>query len=125
MSESEPLVIEQQPTGGDVDAVGRQLDEAFAAIKAAVDERSVVVLVCDGDLLGQGDPCDAAVATALLGMVRALTQEGAKPGWQLNVVSHHDREGPVTETCDRLASIPGLSGQLIRVGRAHIGKVMP
>jgi hypothetical protein len=120
------ITIQQTPTGGDLDAVASQLDDAFAAMKAAVAENDpVTVVVADGDLLGQGDPCDAAVACALLGMVRTLAIEGAKHGWQLNVVSHRDGAGPVRETQEALASVPGLTGQLVRVGTEHLGKVQP
>jgi hypothetical protein len=127
---SEALIIEQQPTGGDIDAVGRQLDAAFTAMQGAVladPPVPVTVVVHDPDLLGQGDPCDAAVATALLGMVRTLAIEGTKPGWQLNVVTGVDVADPLLARArDGLAAIPGLTGQLIRMGgTAHIGKVLP
>lgn len=35
----------------------------------------------------QGSPLDAAVATGLLGMVRALGIEGAKPGRRIDVAA--------------------------------------
>ena len=47
----------------------------------------MVVVLAARDLMGQGDPLDAAVATGLLGMVRTFGIEGAKPGWRVNAVA--------------------------------------
>jgi hypothetical protein len=119
------LIIEQP--AADLDSVTKVLTEAFAAVKEAVSaERPVVVLVEDGDLLGQGEIIDASVATGLLGLVRAFALEGAKPGWRVNAVSHRGADDLVAarEAAEWLAG-SDLSGQLIRVGTAHIGKVWP
>jgi NAD(P)-dependent dehydrogenase (short-subunit alcohol dehydrogenase family) len=123
---SEPALIVQPAVGDDLDAVTHVLTAAFEAIRAAVAaERPVVVLLSDADLLGQGDLGDAAVATGLLGLTRAFALEGARQGWRVNAVSHRGGEGPVDESVGALATIPGLTGQLLRVGTEHVGKVSP
>lgn len=122
---SAPLIVEQPAAG--LDSVTQVLTEAFAAVKEAVSaERPVVILVEDGDLLGQGAVVDASVATGLLGLARAFALEGAKPGWRVNVVSHRGADDLVAarEAAGWLAG-SDLSGQLIRVGTAHLGKVWP
>jgi hypothetical protein len=121
----EPLVLHQVPVN-DVAAVGRALDDAFDAVRAAVPAgRPVIVVVRDDDLLGQRSPEDAALATALLGMVRALATEGASRGWQLNAVSHRDGDGTLEETLRWLGTAPGVTGQLLRVTTDHLGRVWP
>jgi NAD(P)-dependent dehydrogenase (short-subunit alcohol dehydrogenase family) len=140
---SDLLVLRQEPLGGDPGAVTRVLTEAFAAAREALEaRRPVVVVVAAGDLLGQGDPLDAAVATGLLGMVRTLGIEGAKPGWRINVVAGPgvaaeqreerlavasddeaaDEEDPVALTIAMLAESQ-LTGQLLQVGGANLGKL--
>jgi hypothetical protein len=121
---AEPVII-GQPTASDLDAVTVALTGAFAAVKAAVlEEHPAVLLLDDGDLLGQGEIVDAAVASGLLGMMRAFALEGSKPGWRVNAVSHRGEEERARGVAEWLAS-SDLSGQLIRVGTAHIGKVSP
>jgi hypothetical protein len=98
------------------------LTDAFTAARDALEAaRPVVVVVAAGDLLGQGDPLDAAVATGLLGMVRTLGIEGAKPGWQINVVAIGDGADPAP-TVAMLADSE-VTGQLLQVGGANLGKV--
>jgi NAD(P)-dependent dehydrogenase (short-subunit alcohol dehydrogenase family) len=118
-----PLIVEQP--AAELDTVTEVLTAVFAEVKAAVlAERPVVVLV--EDLLGQGDVVDASVAAGLLGLVRAFALEGAKPGWRVNAVSHR-REDDAAASRDAAEWLAGsdLSGQLIRVGTAHLGKVWP
>jgi hypothetical protein len=122
-----PLVIEQPSAGDDPDRIGAALTAVFVAAREAVlDQRPVVLLLDDRDLLGQGAVGDAGVATGMLGLARALALEGAKPGWRVNVVSHRggDDAGAVE---DAVAWVGGseLSGQLIRVGTDHLGRVWP
>jgi NAD(P)-dependent dehydrogenase (short-subunit alcohol dehydrogenase family) len=121
----EPLVLRPPALGEDVDAVGPTLTGAFAEIRAALEAgRPVAVVVDAGDLLGQGSPLDAAVATALLGMVRTLGIEGAKPRWRVNVVAGGAGDGrAIDETVALLARSSSLTGQLLQVGGANLGKV--
>ncbi len=136
-------MLRQEPLGDDPGAVTRALTEAFLAAREALEaRRPVVVVVAAGDLLGQGHPLDAAVATGLLGMVRTLGIEGAKPGWRINVVAGPgvafeqraeqlavapddeaaDEEDPVALTIAMLAESE-LTGQLLQVGGANLGKL--
>jgi len=140
---SDLFVWRQEPLGDDPGAVTRALTEAFAAVREALEERRpVVVVVAAGDLLGQGEPLDAAVATGLLGMVRTLGIEGARPGWRINVLAapgiaaHRgegalavaaadeaaDEEDPVALTIAMLAE-SALTGQLLQAGGANLGKL--
>lgn len=126
---SEPSVLRPEPLGDDPGAVTGALTGAFLAAREALEAgRPVVVVLAAGDLLGQGSPLDAAVATGLLGMVRTLGIEGAKPGWRINVVA-----GPGTAAggaeedpavADTVAMLAGslVTGQLLQVGGANLGK---
>lgn len=140
---SDLFVLRQERLADDPGAVTQALTAAFAAIREALEaQRPVVVVVAAGDLLGQGDPLDAAVATGLLGMVRTLGIEGAKPGWRINVVAGPgvaedgeeeefgvapeaeaaDEEDPVALTIGMLAESE-LTGQLLQAGGANLGKL--
>lgn len=122
-----PLIVRQPRLGDDLDAVTASLTAAFTQIRSAVlDERPVVVVIDDRDLLGQGTVVDAGVATAMLGLVRAFALEGAKPGWKVNAVTHRGgaEEREVEGAIAWLGS-SGLSGQLLRVGTDHLGRVWP
>lgn len=122
----EVLVLRPGSVGDDLDAVTPALTEAFAEVREALEAgRPVAVVVDARDLLGQGLPLDAAVATGLLGMVRTLGIEGAKPGWGVNLVAGGEGdEAAVEETVAMLAG-SSLTGQLLQVGGANLGKVVP
>ena len=148
----EPMVLRPEALGDDPGAVTGALTGAFAAAREALEAgRPVAVVVAAGDLLGQGSPLDAAVATGLLGMVRTLAIEGAKPGWRINVVAgagvaaERADTGDTGAASDRdlaaaadLAAVAdrdavaatvamlgdsALSGQLLQVGGANLGKL--
>ncbi|HEX4306671.1 MAG TPA: hypothetical protein VHZ54_11570 [Solirubrobacterales bacterium] len=124
----ERLVVRPGTVGDDPDRVTPTLTGAFAAVRAALaEDRPVAVVVDAADLEGQGTPADAAVATGLLGMVRALAIEGAKPGWRVNVVARgagEDEDRAVEEAVAMLGD-SSLSGQLLQLGGANLGKVVP
>jgi len=120
---AEPAILSQPVVGDDVARVNAELTDAFAAIREAVAAgRPVAVLLRDGDLLGQGDIADAALAGGLLGLVRAFALEGAKP---VNAVTHRGDEDAARAAAAALDGIADLSGQLIRLGTAHLGKLTP
>ncbi len=122
-----PLLLRQAELGEDLDAIATELTAAFEAIRdAVVAERPVVILVDDADLLGQGDVADAALATGLLGLARSFALEGAKRGWKVNTVSHRgaEQEQAAADAAAWLAA-SGLSGQLVRAGTDHLGRVWP
>jgi NAD(P)-dependent dehydrogenase (short-subunit alcohol dehydrogenase family) len=122
---SEPLVLRPAKLGEDLDAVTPTLTGAFAEIRVALDAGRPVAVVLDaGDLLGQGSPLDAALADALLGMVRTLGIEGRKPGWRVNVVAGGaDDAAAIEETVAMLGRSTQLTGQLLQVGGANLGKL--
>jgi NAD(P)-dependent dehydrogenase (short-subunit alcohol dehydrogenase family) len=121
----ETLVIRQPRLGEDHERVTQALTDAFSQMRGAVlDGRAVVVVLDDRDLLGQGTVADAALATGLLGLARAFALEGARPGWRVNALAHRGAEGEVEDHLDQLAG-SALSGQLIRVGTEHLGRVWP
>lgn len=121
---SEPLVLRPEPAGDDPGAVGSALTGAFARARDALEAgRAVVFVVGTGDLLGQGDPLDAAVATGLLGMMRTLAIEGARPGWRVNVVAGGAEDGAAIEETVALLGSSSLTGQLLQVGGANLGKL--
>ena len=111
--------------GEDLDAVAPTLTGAFAEIRGALEAGRPVVIVTEAaDLLGQGSPLDAAVATGLLGMMRTLAIEGAKPGWRVNMVATPaGGDDEVEATIAMLAAAP-FSGQLLQLGGANLGKVV-
>jgi NAD(P)-dependent dehydrogenase (short-subunit alcohol dehydrogenase family) len=121
------LVLRPGSAGEDLDAVTPMLTGAFAEVRDALEAgRAVAVVVDARDLLGQGSPLDAAVATGLLGMARTLGIEGVKPGWRVNVVAGGEGdEDAVEETVAMLARSSSITGQLLQVGGANLGKVAP
>jgi NAD(P)-dependent dehydrogenase (short-subunit alcohol dehydrogenase family) len=121
------LVLRPGSVGDDLDAVTPALTGAFVEARAALEAgRPVVVVVDAGDLLGQGSPLDAAVATGLVGMVRTLGIEGAKPGWRVNAVAGGaGEEALVEDAVATLARSTSVTGQLLQVGGANLGKVVP
>lgn len=121
------LVLRPGSVGDDLDAVTPALTGAFVAAREGLEAgRRVAVVVDARDLLGQGSPVDAAVATGLLGMVRTLGIEGVKPGWSINVVAGGEGdEGAVEETLAMLSGSSSITGQLLQIGGANLGKVVP
>jgi len=120
----ELLVVRPAAVGGDPGAVTSALTDAFAGIRAALEAGRPAVVVLDArDLMGQGDPLDAAVATGLLGMVRTLGIEGAKPGWRVNVVAGGPDDAAAVEETVALLASSSLTGQLLNVGGANLGKL--
>jgi NAD(P)-dependent dehydrogenase (short-subunit alcohol dehydrogenase family) len=123
--EGEPMVLRAAPVGADPGGVTAALTDAFVRVREAVEGgRPVVVVLAARDLLGQGDPLDAAVATGLLGMVRTFGIEGAKPGWRVNAVAGGEDDGAAVEaTVAMLAGAEHVTGQLLSVGGANLGKL--
>jgi hypothetical protein len=108
------------------DEVGERLHDAFVAVREAVLDDQPVVLCVDGPaLLGQASPEEAAVACGLLGLARALAFEGRSKQWRVGVVAVDPGSEPEPVLVDVAASRPELSGQLLNVSRAAVGKVVP
>jgi NAD(P)-dependent dehydrogenase (short-subunit alcohol dehydrogenase family) len=121
---AEQTVFRPVLPGENIDAIAVALTGAFSAIRAGLEGgSSVAVVLRAADLEGQGTPADAAVATGILGMVRTLAIEGAKPGWRVNVVAAGGDDADVDGVLAALADAP-LSGQLLQTGGANLGKVV-
>jgi len=121
----ETEVIEARPLAGLDDLEPALLDAFRRAREAVTGGRPVVAVVRDADLLGQGEPADAALANALVGLVRALATEGVREGWTLNALAVRD-DAPAQERAvwiERLGDGQGAGGALVRLGELHLGRV--
>lgn len=115
--------------GDDWDEVRAELERAFQMSRTAAQaEESFVYVVHHDDLLGRRGAGNAMVATGLLSAARTAAIEGSRKGWTANVVAYDDETGEATVRtwAEKLAQDPsGVTGELIRVGSSHIGKVLP
>lgn len=114
--------------GADFDAVQAELEEAFRLSQAAAREAAPIVFVVAGeDLLGQRGAPAAMVACGLLSAARTAAIEGARPGFAVNVVAPEDGAAPdaTARWVARFLEARGATGELIRVGAAHLGKALP
>ncbi len=119
------VVIRQQHCQ-QLEDVARQLAVAFSLAREAIDTGESVVLVVDGpDLLGQGTLTDAAVATGMLGLMRALTFEGGSKGWHVNLVAVDPGGDLDPALLVAASSIPSLTGQVLNASGGHLGKIVP
>ena len=122
---TQPLVHEP-PRGVGIDQLEAVLLEAFGTLRDALAAgRPVIVVVHDSDLLGQGEVADAALANALVGLVRALATEGTSDGWQVNALAVSDEIGDDARRAwiGRLTDPQGATGALVRLGDLHLGRV--
>ena len=114
------------PTGVDIELLEETLLGAFHALRDALASgRPAIAVVRDADVLGHGDAADAALANALVGLVRALATEGTRDGWMVNALAVPDDVDPdgASVWIDRLAHANGLTGGLVRLGDLHLGRV--
>jgi NAD(P)-dependent dehydrogenase (short-subunit alcohol dehydrogenase family) len=118
-------VIEPGPLSSMGDLEAALLDAFRRAREAVTAGRSVVVVVRDEDLLGHGEPADAALANALIGLVRALAIEGVREGWTVNALGLADGTTDAERGAwiDRLAGGDGARGAVVRLGDVHLGLV--
>lgn len=117
-------LVRQAPARSLAD-IAEQLRQAFLLVQQCVAEQTPVVLCVDGPaLLGQSSVEDAAVATGLVGLARAVGLEGAAKGWQVAAVAVDPGAEPDAELV-RLATLPGLCGQVINASAGALGKVIP
>jgi hypothetical protein len=98
---------------------------AFEAVQRAVGaDEDIVVVVPAADLLGHRGPARAALVGGLVGIVRAVAFEGARPRWRINALAlPDDADLDDASVAGRVAE--GLSGQVVTVGTALVGKVAP
>ncbi|MFF2846084.1 hypothetical protein ACFVT5_07115 [Streptomyces sp. NPDC058001] len=101
------------------------LVDAFAQVRAAVAaEQRITLVVPADDLLGHRGPERGAYVGALVGIARAVAFEGARAGRRINVLAvPSGTELSDAEVDGYIAD--GLSGQVVTVGTALIGKVAP
>jgi hypothetical protein len=109
--------------------------EDFAGVEAALLEafelsqeaaragEPMVFVLSQEDLLGQRGVPGAMLANALLSAMRTLAAEGHRA----NAIAVGAEADPdhVTQWVRQLMSGPGVSGELIRVDAAHVGKLQP
>lgn len=118
-----------RPVGDDWLEVRTELERAFDMSRsAAQEERSFVYVVHHDDLLGRRGVGNAMVAAGLLSAARTAAIEGSRKGWTSNVLAYDDNtdEEMVRGWAEHLVESPsGVTGELIRVGNAHLGKALP
>ena len=116
------LVLEQ-PNVSSFDELEPELLRGFRdLVEALQGGRPAIVVLREEDVASQGEPAAAALAHALLGLVRALATEGARQGWIINAVSV-DEEIDSSPWLEFLGQSHGLNGALVRLGSRHLGKV--
>jgi NAD(P)-dependent dehydrogenase (short-subunit alcohol dehydrogenase family) len=123
---TEDAVVYVAPHDIGIDFLEETLLDAFLTIRDALTrDRPAVAVIRESDVLGHGDPADAALATALVGMVRTLATEGTREGWTVNVLSIPDDlpSDALDEWVARLAAPHGMTGGLVRLGDLHLGRV--
>jgi hypothetical protein len=119
-------VVVEAAEGVGLDGLEPALLDAFKRLRAAVlAGRPAVVVVRERDLLAHGDEFDAALAHGVIGLVRALAIEGAKPGWTINALAVAEDTGAEERArwLERLAEPAGASGTVVRLGAGHLGKL--
>lgn len=110
------------------EAVEEALVEAFELTRDAyAAAEPVVYVVRQRDLLGQDGALGAMLSCALLSAARALATEDRDSLADVNVVAYDDEAEPaaVARWVAALLDGPGVTGELIRVGRSHLGRIVP
>lgn len=114
--------------GEEWEAVAHELEEAFTlSQEAARAGANIVYVVAGEDLLGQRGAGAAMIACGLLSAARTAAFEGAKPGFTANTVAP-EADADATDTAgwiQRMLDPRGSTGELVRLGPAHIGKALP
>lgn len=122
------VVFVAAPVTEDWESVLAELTEAFRLTRSAARAGApVVYVVHHDDLLGRRGPGPAMVATGLLSAARTTAFEGRKAGTPVNVVAVEDATDPqvVASWAARLLGPGGPTGELLRLGGAHLGKALP
>jgi NAD(P)-dependent dehydrogenase (short-subunit alcohol dehydrogenase family) len=119
-------VIVHQPRGLGIDELENELLRVFSECRdVVVSGRPVVVVLREEDVTGHGEALDAAVAHALVGLVRGLAVEGVTEGWRINAISVglDEQVGNWILWSHRLGTPEGANGVVLRLGTAHLGRV--
>lgn len=121
------LVFEAGPIRGDWSSVRAELSEAFELARRSARAQAPIVFVVNGDdLLGRRGAPEAMVATGLLSACRTAAAEFAKSGTPVNTLSvGYDTPPEIAARWIVNLLGGGTSGELVRLGTAHIGKALP
>jgi hypothetical protein len=122
------VFMAEPPAGEGFAAIEAELLECYwLSRRAAAAGAPVVYVVAAAHLLGQGGVAGGILAGALLSGMRALAMEGAREGMRANVVAFGDPlDVPaVARWVAALLRDESVSGELVRLGAAHLGKVLP
>jgi hypothetical protein len=108
--------------------VERELLSAFALTQEAFGAgEPIVYLVRETDLLGQGGAPGAMLASALVSAARALAMEDRDGTIAVNVLAYDEpgAAGPLAGWIETLLGQREVTGEVVRVGRSHLGRVAP
>ncbi len=122
------LVFAAAEVGDDWEEVLAELTTAFELTREAVrNEAPVVYVVAHDDLLGRRGPGRAMVATGLLSGARTAAVEQLKKGVAVNALAVEQDSDPasVATWVARLLEPGGPTGEIVRLGGAHLGKALP
>ena len=97
------------------------LDAFRRSQQAARDAEPIVFVLSQKDLLGQGSVPGAILANALLSGMRTLAAEGH--GANAVAVGEDADATDLQHWIDQLSEGRGVSGELIHVHAAHVGKL--
>jgi hypothetical protein len=112
----------------DWQATEDELAEAFTLTKEAVVANGpVVYVVTTANLLGRGEPLDAAVADGLLAGARGVAFERKKHSGYASIVAADAGTSPesVALAVDALLATRGSNGQPFVLGDEHLGAALP
>ncbi len=124
---SDGLVFEARDCSDAWDAIAAELGLAFDLAQQASRTPAPIVFVVDGDdLLGRRGAARAMVATGLLSASRTAAVELAKSGTPVNTLAiRSDTDPAIAARWVNNLLAGGTSGELVRLGTAHIGKALP
>jgi len=112
----------------DWESVRVELTRAFEFTKQAAQEGvPVVYVVRSEDLFGRRGACPAMIACGLLSAARTAGIEGLKSGWSVNILAVDEGvvDGEVERWAARLTEGGGPTGELVRLGGSHLGRLQP
>lgn len=106
---------------GELLAIFELSKDAFAA------GQPIVYVVYQPDLLGHGGPLGAMLATALLSGARALAMEDRAGMLAVNVVAYDEPvdADALARWVKTLLEQRSVTGEFIRLGRSHLGRLVP
>ena len=123
----EGLIFLQRTDLATFDDVESEMLESFRLTRqAAAQEAPILYVVRTEDLLGQRGPLSAMLASGLLSAARSMGLEGVRSGRIANALAFDDgtsMSSVATWTASLLAT-KDVTGELISLGTAHLGKAL-